>query len=518
MKRFGHSIKLEAAKTNQDSYLKRMAVAVLLSIGLLDKIEATVEMKLIGDKGVILCSTDKLETGSVVFMKSEKGRTTLADGEYSLEDGMKFSVKESVVELKLEESADPKPADPKAADQKAPVNEEVLLAAINKVISLSSQKELANEELLKNKIALAISKIPLVAPLGGDDTSEGKGEMVMLSKHEVAIMSTHERAYHIAGNLIAKHGVQRGANLKLASGEPTITSTYAGAFALPYIAAAILGGQTLGNNLITVKQNVGPKGVTVKTLAVADIIQAASCDFTHQGSVDLDERKLLTTDLKTNIEVCKTPYLQDWEAMSMGAGRMGKQLPPNFQSFFLMEIAAIIAGAFETKVWQDTLATGAGHFDGLDVVLTDGDEIDLTGGAVTAANVITKLRIAIANVPQALKFNPNTRVYVGGDVALAYVQKLGDQGFMNEYQTGVKPLNIDGYQLVYVPGKTAGSITICTPDQLWFGTDLLSDLASAKLLDMEDKDGSDNVRVIMKYTGGVQIGVRGDIVHGVQAA
>ena len=38
--------------------------------------------------------------------------------------------------------------------------------------------------------------------------------------------------------------------------QPTITSTYAGQFAGEYIGAALLSGNTLANELITVKPNI----------------------------------------------------------------------------------------------------------------------------------------------------------------------------------------------------------------------------------------------------------------------
>jgi len=47
---------------------------------------------------------------------------------------------------------------------------------------------------------------------------------------------------------------------------------------------------------------------------------------------------------------------------------------------------------------------------------------------------------------------------------------------------------------------------------LFFGTVLLSDKNEVKVLDMADLDGSQNVRVIMRYTAGVQFGIIGDIV------
>jgi hypothetical protein len=47
---------------------------------------------------------------------------------------------------------------------------------------------------------------------------------------------------------------------------------------------------------------------------------------------------------------------------------------------------------------------------------------------------------------------------------------------------------------------------------LFFGTALLSDKNEVKVLDMADLDGSQNVRVIMRYTAGVQYGIGADVV------
>ena len=48
---------------------------------------------------------------------------------------------------------------------------------------------------------------------------------------------------------------------------------------------------------------------------------------------------------------------------------------------------------------------------------------------------------------------------------------------------------------------------------LFFGTGLLSDHNEVKLIDMADLDGSQNVRVVMRFTAGVQTGIGADIVY-----
>ena len=47
---------------------------------------------------------------------------------------------------------------------------------------------------------------------------------------------------------------------------------------------------------------------------------------------------------------------------------------------------------------------------------------------------------------------------------------------------------------------------------LFFGTGLMSDYNLVKLIDMADTDGSKNVRVIMRFTAGVQYGIGSEIV------
>ena len=63
----------------------------------------------------------------------------------------------------------------------------------------------------------------------------------------------------------------------------TITSTYAGELALPYVAPAILAADSLANNYITTKENV-KKQIILKKLdgAVLQAGGAAGCDFDAQ--------------------------------------------------------------------------------------------------------------------------------------------------------------------------------------------------------------------------------------------
>ena len=71
---------------------------------------------------------------------------------------------------------------------------------------------------------------------------------------------------------------------------------------------------------------------------------------------------------------------------------------------------------------------------------------------------------------------------------------------------GEKPLNFQGIEIVHAPGMTDDVIIAAQKSNLHFGTGLLSDYNEVRVLDMADIDGSQNFRVIMRYTAGTQIG------------
>jgi hypothetical protein len=47
---------------------------------------------------------------------------------------------------------------------------------------------------------------------------------------------------------------------------------------------------------------------------------------------------------------------------------------------------------------------------------------------------------------------------------------------------------------------------------LYFGTGLLNDQNEVKVIDMQDIDGSQNVRVVARFTAAVQYGIGSEIV------
>ena len=305
----------------------------------------------------------------------------------------------------------------------------------------------------------------------------------------------------------------------------SITSTYAGEFAGKYISAALLSGSTIENGGISVKPNVKFKEV-IKKVATSGLIANASCDFADTGSVTLTERILQPEEFQVNIELCKKDFRSDWEAVQMGYSSFDK-LPPKFSDFLISHVAAKVAEKTEQNIWSGVNAN-AGEFDGFSTLLAaDSDVIDVTGSAITASNVISELGSIVDAIPSSLYGQEDMYVYVSQNIARAYVRALGGFGASGLGAAGTNSqgtqwwnngsLSFDGVKLFVANGLADDTAVAAEKSNLYFGTGLLSDHNEVKVIDMGDLDGSQNVRVIMRFTSGVQYGIGSDIVYRVNA-
>ncbi len=291
---------------------------------------------------------------------------------------------------------------------------------------------------------------------------------------------------------------------------PSITTTYAGEFAGKYISAALLSGNTIANGGITVKPNVKYKEV-VKKVATSGLIADATCDFTDAGSLTLTERILQPEEFQVNLELCKKDFRSDWEAVQMGYSAYDN-LPPKFADFLIGHVAAKVAEKTEQNIWQGTNAT-AGEFDGLSTLLAaDSDVVDVTGTTVTSANVIAEIQKVVDAIPSAVYGKEDLKIYVSSSIAKAYVSAQAALGYRDLYHVGKTEMNFQGISLFVAQGLADNDMVAAETSNLYFGTGLLSDHNEVKVIDMADLDGSQNVRVVMRFTSGVQYGIGSDIV------
>lgn len=303
---------------------------------------------------------------------------------------------------------------------------------------------------------------------------------------------------------------------------PTFTptaSSYSGEFAGKYLAASLLTAKTLDDAAITIMPNIKYKAA-MKVGSFSNLVRSADCNFDDSTSgLNLQEAILTPTELQVNLQICKKELHSDWEAAQMGYSAFDS-LPPLFSDFVIARVAAEVASATETSIWSG--AAGEGNFDGFTALATaDGTVVDVAQTAVNAGNVVTELGKIVDAIPSAVYGADDLHIYVSQNIYRAYVRALGGFGASGVGANGydnkgnnqsLNDLFFDGVKIYATSGLADDTAVAARSSNLFFGTGLLNDRNEVKVIDMSDIDGSQNVRVIMRYTAGVQIGIGADVV------
>jgi hypothetical protein len=303
----------------------------------------------------------------------------------------------------------------------------------------------------------------------------------------------------------------------------SITTTYAGEFKDKIIAAALLSSPTIDNGGIEIKPNIKYKEV-IKRLSTDDILKDATCDFDATSTVTLTERILQPEEFQVNLQLCKKDFHSDWLSAQQGFSSFDV-LPKTFADFLVAHVAAKVAAKNETNIWSGVNAN-AGEFAGFTALLAADAALpaaqEVAGTTVTAANVVAEMGKIVDAIPATLYTNENLYIYVSQNIARAYVRALGGFGASGLGANGVNAqgtqwynngsLSFDGVKIFVANGLAANRAIATTKDNLYFGTSLLSDMTEVKVIDLADIDGSQNVRVVMRMSAGVQYGIVQDIV------
>lgn len=298
-----------------------------------------------------------------------------------------------------------------------------------------------------------------------------------------------------------------------------ISSSYAGEAAAGFLAAALLEGNTIAKGGIEVLQNIKYKEVMQKLATDANVIKNGTCDFTPTGQVDITERILIPEEFQVNLEFCTQKWLDSWEAISMGYSAYNNP-PKDFTAYIMGHVAKMVSASTETNIWEGVNAT-EGQFDGfVPLALADSSVLDVAShAAVTSANVVEKLGDIVDLIPSTLYGKDDLHIYISQNIARAYVRALGGFAATNSgvdakshMWYGDQALTFDGVKLFVANGLNDDTAMATQKSNLFFGCGLLNDQNSAKLIDMSQTTGSQNFRVIMRYTAGIQYAIGSEIV------
>jgi len=288
----------------------------------------------------------------------------------------------------------------------------------------------------------------------------------------------------------------------------SLTTTYAGKEAAGYIRAAFLSNESLA--AVTFKENIEYKQV-VRKLVDNITFANATCDFTPTGTVTLTERILTLEKFQIHRQLCKNTFLSDWESKSEQDGNLHASLT----DAIIANVLAGMAANNERLIWQGVNAT-AGEYDGFETLfLADATVLDVSSPvAIDSTNVIDEMARLVLTLPvRVRRATEKPVIAVSSNVAEAFrtaILGLGGGSYLYQGET-VKMTWQGQYEIIECPGMSDDTMAMYQKSNLWFGTNLLDQWNSVAVLDMYDKDLSDNVRFAASFFAGVQYGFGNEI-------
>ena len=307
----------------------------------------------------------------------------------------------------------------------------------------------------------------------------------------------------------------------MASANVTVLpSTYAGLLATPFVAPAILSADSIANGYLSVLENVRHEANLKKFSGGA--IQDRTCEF---GSTDspnqmvLTDVVLTTAQLQVNEQICNKDLAQDWAAAQMQGADAGA--PNAYAGFISQYVARITAADVERNIWHGKYnhtngATGTGadqSFAGIlnKYVASAGTYETTNVGAWTAADpavaatdVLGRLAQLVANAPDTIAGDPDSNIYISRKTANLYYQALAREYNLPFLNDGLVA-RYAGYNIIAPAGFPDDTAILSKKDNLYFGTNVLTDMIEARILDLTAVTGSAVTRVALLFDAGTQI-------------
>ena len=199
-------------------------------------------------------------------------------------------------------------------------------------------------------------------------------------------------------------------------------------------------------------------------------------------------------------------------------------LPKSFADFLIAHAAEKVAAGMETSIWSGVNAT-AGEFAGIMTQLTTDAALpaaqEIAGTTVDASNVIAELGKIVDACPATIYGKEDLTLYVSNNIYRAYVRALGGfaasgvgaNGYDNKgtNQT-LGDVYFDGVRVFMANGLANNTALLAEKSNLYFATGLLNDMNEVRVIDMAENDGSQNVRVVMRFTADAKYGFASDVV------
>jgi len=298
----------------------------------------------------------------------------------------------------------------------------------------------------------------------------------------------------------------------------TISSNYEGTAAVPFVAPAILSADTIANGYCSVLDNVRFK--TNLRKVSGGTVEARTCDFdVSNGSLAISDVQLEMTELQVNEEICNHELATSWASAQMRGAFAA--VPGDYEQFLAQYVASRVAEDIEKNIWRgqynhtdgSTSGGGAGSLFGSVMSRYVAEATPshenlvtgaFTGDAATGTGIALHLATLVADLPSALVGEDSTKIYMSRKSFQLYFQFLAANDNNPVLATQQAKFYL-GYEIITPAGFPNDTLLASRVDNLYFGTNVLTDHVEARFIDLRNTTGADLTRILMMFDGGTQI-------------
>lgn len=294
-------------------------------------------------------------------------------------------------------------------------------------------------------------------------------------------------------------------------------TTYTGKDTAGFYSKALLFGNTKEN--ITIYPNVKNK-IKVARLDLDNIVQADGCDFEDQNTTTLSQKTLEVCPMKINMQFCVDIFEANYLSEKLRAGsNTSEVMDKETENYLIDQVMKYVASFLEKLIWQgDTAGSPAdgpmtlcdGLLKGFDA---DGDIITQDSTTITVSNVIAELAKVYNKIPDTMYDTmQQLKWFIPINVAKLYKQAIAAASAETYYVKDAE-LTFLGIPMVVAKGLPSNTMVVAAKENLWMGTDLISDFEDIQILNMKETTGEKKVRFIGGFKFGVNFGVSEEIVY-----
>jgi len=264
-----------------------------------------------------------------------------------------------------------------------------------------------------------------------------------------------------------------------------ITTVYDGEVLEQLLVRATTNNQFVSGGHIRVQPNVSKK-FSIPRLRAGNMLQKRKEDpqkSDSRGNFTIDEVYLEPKDVMAFTVFNPRSFEQFWRKYQPTGNLVFHELPAVAQNAMLGEMAKVVDFELGTQFITGVYGNSDGeYFDGILTRISGSSEVVSLGDteAITAANIIAVLKSIKAQIPKALRGNPNLKIFMSVEDADIYDDVLTAREHKGTDYTDSNPERFKGIKIVPLAAfpKNVVVAAVASPDldsNFWAGVSLTDD-------------------------------------------